>query len=362
MRIRFIRSPTRKRCIVAACASSLAHEGVHIWDSEGNRFLDGMAGLVVRERGLWRGKELDAGRAAADGRAALLQQFLSDGERAADRAARASSPSSRRTGCVISSIHRRLRSQRHRRATGASLLGDGGQADQARFHQAAHWRYHGSTLAAVSLGGMPNMQRAWIVAVARVRAHHSSARVLAGRRRHQGKVRTAGGARALEEKDSRAAAPTTLLHSSASPAQGAGGAVRSRRRAIGPRSSGSAKSTTYCWWPMKSSAVSAAPGRVVRLAHLRHRAGSDEHGEGPARPAICRSRAVAMTERIFDVHRRRRSHRARLYIFGTSDGVRRGGRANLDIMKRERISRSRARSGLALFLPEASRSWRSVIH
>ena len=41
--------------------------------------------------------------------------------------------------------------------------------------------YHGSTLAAVSLGGMPHMHALDQAAAARVRAHHASALVHAGR-------------------------------------------------------------------------------------------------------------------------------------------------------------------------------------
>ena len=97
-------------------------EGVYLYDSEGQRILDGMAGLWCVNVGYGRRELAEAAYRQTAG-AAVLQQFLPDGSPAGDRAREAAGRPD--TAAVQPRVFHGigLGRQRHRGAHRASLLG-----------------------------------------------------------------------------------------------------------------------------------------------------------------------------------------------------------------------------------------------
>ena len=84
------RSRTTSPCTRKGTRVIVKAEGVYLYDSEGNRILDGMAGLWCVNLGYGR-RELAEAAYRQMLRAAVLQQLLPDRPPAGDRAARSSS-------------------------------------------------------------------------------------------------------------------------------------------------------------------------------------------------------------------------------------------------------------------------------
>ena len=155
-------------------------EGAYVWDSDGNKILDGMAGLWCVNVGYGRKELVDA----ATQQMQELPYYNSFFQ--------TSTPSQIELGQVLAEVtppglnisslptpvrRRTTRSFASRATTGACRA-----SRSKRTFIGRTLGYHGSTLAAVSLGGMPHMHALDASLLARVRAHRSSALVHAGRR------------------------------------------------------------------------------------------------------------------------------------------------------------------------------------
>ena len=129
-------------------------DGVWLWDTEGNRMLDGMAGLWCVNIGHGRQEIAEAVR-AADARTVLLQHLFQDrpcaGHRTVEALAELAPPQFNHV--LLRKFG--LGGQRHRSVRMVRTYWDRDrQAGQADRHSIACNAYHGSTMGGGSLGGM----------------------------------------------------------------------------------------------------------------------------------------------------------------------------------------------------------------
>ena len=218
------RSIAHITCIRSRMQKALAKKGVrvitradgaYVWDSDGNRILDGMAGLWCVNVGYGRQELVDA--------AARQMQELPY----YNSFFQTSTPSQIELGQVLAEVtppglesfllyQLGFRGERHGHPPRAPLLAPAGQAEASESFIGRTMGYHGSTLAAVSLGGMPHMHALDGDPAARVRAHR---RIRIGTRSavtDRAKSTVLTSARAARREDPASSVRTTSPRSSAS--------------------------------------------------------------------------------------------------------------------------------------------------
>ena len=126
-RITSIRFPIWARSIAAGSRVIVKAEGVYLWDSDGNRIIDGMAGLWCVNVGYGR-KRTRRCRVSADAGTALLQHVLQDDAPAGHRTVGAARRTHARAVQSLLLLQQRLGRQRHGAAHRPSILGDARQA------------------------------------------------------------------------------------------------------------------------------------------------------------------------------------------------------------------------------------------
>ncbi len=167
----------------AARESSLAPEGVYVYDSDGNKILDGMAGLWCVAVGYGRRVAQSTQLPDRCASAAVLQQLFPDRRRRRRSSWHSScsgTDAARLEPFLLSQL--RLGSERHRHTPGRVTTGRWQASPDKRTFIGRTYGYHGSTLAASSMGGMAHHARAGQEVAAGVRAHLASALVHARRR------------------------------------------------------------------------------------------------------------------------------------------------------------------------------------
>ena len=204
-------------------------KGVYLWDSEGNRILDGMSGLWNVNIGHGRREVIDAvSRQMSE--LAFYNTFFKTTHLPAIELARVLAEVTP-TRLQPRLLHRLgLGIERHHHSHGAALLGLRWATRQVDHHRRRNG-YHGSTIGGASLGGMKLDARAGRPADPRHRPYRASptgmARAASRRRRSSARVRR-GSSSARSTKSASARSPPSSPSRSRAPA-----ASSSRPRPIG---------------------------------------------------------------------------------------------------------------------------------
>ena len=133
-RITCTRSRTPKALARRACASSRAREGVYVWDSDGNRILDGMAGLWCVNVGYGRQELVDAATRQLQ-ELPYYNSFFQTSTPSQIELARGAGRGDAARARPFLLRQLRLGSERHRHPPRAPLLASAGQAEQAHVHR-----------------------------------------------------------------------------------------------------------------------------------------------------------------------------------------------------------------------------------
>jgi Lrp/AsnC family transcriptional regulator, regulator for asnA, asnC and gidA len=235
-------------------------EGAYIWDDQGKRYLDGLAGLFVVQAGHGR-TEIARGRGQAGRAAGLLPAVVLRPPRAIELAERLAALRPRRPQPGLLH-HRRRRGGRDRLEAGQAVLQADRQADQAQGDQPLV-AYHGTPQGALSITGIP-AAKAGLRAAGPGRPQGAQHQLLPGtraRRRPQG-VRALG--RRPDRGGHRVRGPGHRRRG----LPRAGAELRrllpARHRATSSGCARSATSTTCCSSPTRPSAPSAGSATTSR--------------------------------------------------------------------------------------------------